>query len=64
MEEDLYSGWAKAFGLLASLTFLRHYLESYGKDQFTNSKLDCFCDNIGIITNVELLLNQTKQNNQ
>jgi len=63
-EDDLYSGRAEAFGLLASLIFLRHYVDSYGPDQFTPSKLECFCDNIGVITNVETLLapNKTKPN--
>jgi len=54
--EDLYSGRAEAFGLIASLIFLRHYILSYGQDRFHPSKLDCFCDNLGVITNVTKLL--------
>jgi len=56
MEDDLYSGRAEAFGLMASLIFLRHYITSYGHDKFNQSKLDCFCDNLGVITNVTKLL--------
>jgi len=60
MEDDLYSGQAEAFGLLTSLIFLRHYLASYGQEQFTTSKLDCFCNNIDVITNVDILLAPAK----
>jgi len=56
MEDDLYSGRAEAFGLIASLTFLSHYVASYGPENFNTSKLDCFCDNLGVITNVTKLL--------
>jgi len=32
--DDMYSGQAEAFGLLAALTFLQHYVASYGPNQF------------------------------
>jgi len=54
--EDIYSGRAEAFGLLAALLFLQHYITSYGPEQFTDSPLKCFCDNAGVITNVTDLL--------
>jgi len=35
--EDIYSGRAEAFGLLAGLLFIQHYIESYDSSQFTDS---------------------------
>jgi len=58
-EEDLYSGHAKAFGLIAGLTFLTFYITSYGHTQFDKSPLHCYCNNFGIITNVTKLLMPT-----
>ncbi len=57
--EDIYSGRAEAFGLLAGLTFLQHYIDSYGKTNFQNAPLHCYCDNAGVITNVKALLTPT-----
>jgi len=57
--EDIYSGQAEAFGLLAGFLFLQHYIKSYNPLQFTNSPLTCFCDNAGVITNVTKLMNST-----
>jgi len=48
--KDIYSGHAKAIGLLAALLFLMHYIESYSKADFTNTSFNCFCDNISVIT--------------
>jgi len=48
--DDMYSGRAEAFGLLAALTFLQHYITSYGPDRFSDSTINCYCDNLGIIT--------------
>jgi len=56
---DIYSGRAEAFGLLAGLTFLQHYIHSYGSQQFHATQLLCYCDNIGVITNVQKLLAPT-----
>jgi len=58
-EEDMYSGRAEAFLLLMGLTFLMHYLDSYGHNNFSASPLQCFCNNLGIITNVTKLLMPT-----
>jgi len=52
----MYLGQAKAFGLLASLTFLQHYLNSYEHSHFQATPLHCYCDNLGVITNVTALL--------
>jgi len=55
--EDIYSGCAKAFSLLAALLFLAHYIESYGKPDFQNASFNCFCDNIGVITQITKKIN-------
>jgi len=69
--DNIYSGWAEAFGLLTGLLFLQHYIESYDPSQFTDSPLHCFCNNASVITNVNDLmtstctcLNDTTNNNQ
>jgi len=54
--EDMYSGRAEAFGLIAGLTFLNYYILCYGNHTFHKNALQCFCDNIGITTNVMALL--------
>jgi len=54
--EDIYSGRAEAFGLLAGLLFIQRYIESYDPQQFNDSPLTCFCDNAGVITNVSELM--------
>jgi len=48
--DDMYSGRAKAFSLLAALLFLAHYVESFEPPAFQDSPIDCYCDNIGVIT--------------
>jgi len=55
-EEDIYSGRAKAFGLLAGLIFLNHYMESYDHGHFCETLLHCFCNNMGVLTHVTDLL--------
>jgi len=55
-KEDIYLGRAKAFGLLVGLTFLNHYMDSYNHGHFQETQLHCFCDNLGVITNVTALL--------
>jgi len=49
---DIYLGQAKAFGLLAGLTFLQYYISCYKPESFTPSLLHCFCNNAGVITHV------------
>jgi len=36
-DEDIYSGRAEAFGLLAGLLFIQHYIKSYDTTQFIAS---------------------------
>jgi len=49
--EDMHSGWAEAFGLLATLMFIQHYLSCY--DPLPDvATMKCFCDNLGVITNI------------
>jgi len=50
MKDNMYSGRAEAFGLLAALLFLAHYVDSFGPHQFQDSPINCYCDNIGVIT--------------
>ncbi len=54
--DDIYSGRAKAFRLIAGLTFLQYYISCYGANSFQEADLKCFCNNIGVITNVEALM--------
>jgi len=54
--EDIYSGRTEAFGVLAGLTFLHHYIVSYEQTSFQTAPLHCYCDNAGVITNVKALL--------
>jgi len=53
---DIYSGRAKAFGLIAGLTFLQHYVASYEPSHFKATPLCCYCDNLGVVTNITALL--------
>jgi len=57
--EDMHSGQAKAFGMLAALLFMQHYVNSYGPEQFTTRLLQCFCNILGLITNTMTMLSQT-----
>jgi len=50
--EDMYSGRAEAFGMLAGLIFFSYYTSCYQKPAYQGTSLHCFCDNLGIITNV------------
>jgi len=54
--EDIYSGQAEAFGMLAALTFLQHYVASYGPPALANTLIKCFCDNLGIITMINKMM--------
>jgi len=45
----MYSGQAEAFGILAVITFLSHYI-SYYSNPIPATKIQCFCDSLGIIT--------------
>jgi len=56
LAEDIYSGRAKASGLIAGLTFLKHYVSSYEHTCFKATLLCCYCNNLGVITNISALL--------
>jgi len=59
MADDMYSRCAEAFGLLAALLFLAHYIESFSPQEFKESPINCFCDNIGVITRTNEKLSAT-----
>jgi len=59
--EDMYSGRVEAFGVLVAIMFLRYYIQCYRPNQLNETKVNCFCDNLGIITNVTKLQNTTIQ---
>jgi len=50
--DDMFSGRAEAFGLLAALLFLQHYVASYGPPLFVDTSIPCFCNNLGIISTI------------
>jgi len=50
-EEDMHSRRAEAFGILAALTFIQYYLSCYTPVPEAMT-LTCFCDNLGVITNI------------
>jgi len=54
--EDMHSGRAEAFGILAALTFLQHYISCYNA-VLEGTTLTCFCDNLGVITNITTFRN-------
>jgi len=56
--DDMYSGRAEAFGVLAAILFLQYYLSCYPPD-IPQSDLTCYCDNLGVITNLTELQNET-----
>jgi len=47
--DDMHSGRAEAFGLLAAFIFLEYYLSCFDH-QVPPTKIRCFCDNLGVIT--------------
>jgi len=46
----MYSGWAKAFGLLAALSFLWYYASCYEPTLLPETTIKCYCDNAGVIS--------------
>jgi len=54
LEDDIYSGRAEAYGLLAAITFVTYYVSCYG-DPIPKTNMTCFCDNAGVITNLTSL---------
>jgi len=57
--EDMYSGQMEAFSLLAGLIFIQSYISQYSIQQYAGTWLQCFCDNQGIISNVNSMLDTT-----
>jgi len=52
--EDMYSGRAKAFGMLAAISFLQYYILCY-QPIIPVTKVDCYCDNLGVIMTLRSL---------
>jgi len=52
--DDMHSGRAEAFGLLAALLFLRHYITCYDPLP-ADTTINCFCNNIGVIMTIILM---------
>jgi len=55
----MHSGRAEAFGMLAALTFLHHYIQSYDLTTFEGTSINCFCENIGVVTTISALQKST-----
>jgi len=49
LADDMYSGRAEAFRLLAAIIFLTSYISTFATP-IPPTNVDCFCDNLGIIT--------------
>jgi len=56
--EDMYLGRAEAFGVLAAILFLQYYISCYHLD-IRPSTVQCFCDNLGVITNLVEMQQET-----
>jgi len=52
--EDMHSGWAEAFGILAALIFIQYYLSCY-HPLLEATTMKCFCNNLGAIANIMTL---------
>jgi len=46
--EDMYSGRAEAFGVLAVVSFLQFYILCF-QPMIPQTKVDCYCNNLGVI---------------
>jgi len=57
--EDMHSGQAEAFGILAALIFLSHYIQCYGTHLFSESISKCYCNNSGVVITITDLCNST-----
>ncbi len=54
--DDMHSGRAEAFGLLAALLFMQDYIRCYDPLPI-DTTINCFCDNIGVITTIKSMQN-------
>jgi len=52
--EDIYSGRAEAFRLLAAIIFITSYVSAF-PTPIPPTTMECFCDNLGIITTLTML---------
>jgi len=52
--EDIYSGRAEAYGILTAIIFLQYYLAAYDT-RIPVTTINCFCDNMGILNNMNAL---------
>jgi len=57
--EDMHSGRAEAFGVLAAILFLSHYVQSFGHHLFPAATINGYCDNNGVVTTIMDILNST-----
>jgi len=55
----MHSGRAEAFGVLAALLFLRHYIQSFGNQVFSATTIKGYCDNSGVVTTITDISNST-----
>jgi len=61
----MHLGHAKAFGMLAALMFLQHYIISYDNAAFAAALISCYCDNNSVITTIsEMRTSQITQPNE
>jgi len=57
-EEDIYSGRAEAFGLLAAISFLTNYISQFDPP-IPPTTVDCFCNNLGVIATLTAMQETT-----
>jgi len=55
----MHSGRAEAFGVLAAILFLSHYIQSFGHNLFPAATINGYCDNNGVVTTITDILNST-----
>jgi len=57
--EVMHSGQAEAFGVLAALLFLHHYIQSFGPHLFPETTIKGYCNNSGVVTTITDISNST-----
>jgi len=58
LEEDIYSGRAEAFGILAAITFLTNYILQFDLP-LPPTTMNCFCNNLGVIITLTMMQETT-----
>jgi len=61
---DMYSGLAKAYGVLTALSFLQNYANKFLQTISEKSQVYICCDNLGVITRVNNETNHIATSNQ